>query len=291
MPESLGSGLRRNDEEMAFHPSHKNVSLLAMSAFLVALSFLTVFPSTLSKSPTTGEISASRAFFPLVGLLLGLLLFGLERAASLVFPPFLTAALLIVVPAVVTRGLHLDGFMDVCDGLFGGYTPERRLEIMRDSHVGSFAVAGAIGLLLLKYGALASLLTLVAPGREWVLLLFPVLSRWSMVVALSAFPYVRTQGLGSPYHRGSARMATAGAAITVVGIALLAGGPGGAVMLAVASALAWLLGWGMARMLGGLTGDTYGAINEITEVVSLVAAVALLPYGLIEPLPQLLRYL
>ena len=261
-----------------------------VSAFLVALSFLTVFPFTLSKSPTPGEISASRAFFPLVGLLVGLLLLGLERAASLAFPPFLTAALVVVVLAIVTRGLHLDGFMDVCDGLFGGYTPERRLEIMRDSHVGSFAVAGAIGLLLLKYGALVSLLTLAAPGKEWVLLLFPALSRWSMVVALTAFPYVRSQGLGSPYHRGGARLATAGAAFTAVVVVALVGSAGGAVLLLGVSALAWLLGWAMARMLGGLTGDTYGATNEITEVVSLVAAVALLPYGWIEPLPQSLRY-
>ena len=253
----------------------------------MALSFLTICPATLRKSPTQGEISASRAFFPLVGLLLGLLLVGLERGASEIFPPFLTAAMLLAVLAIVTRALHLDGFMDVCDGLFGGYTPERRLEIMRDSHVGAFAVVGAVGLLLLKYGALVALLTTPVPGKEWALLLFPALSRWSMVVALSAFPYVRSQGLGSPYHRGTAYLSTGGAAIAVVVIAVLAGGVAGAALLVGVSALAWLLAWGMARMLGGLTGDTYGAINEITEVAVLMVAVALLPTGWLQPLAWL----
>ena len=97
---------------------------------------------------------------------MGLLLVGIEKGASEVFPVPLTAALLLIVLAAVTRGLHLDGFMDVCDGLFGGYTPERRLEIMRDSHVGAFAVVGAVSLLILKYGALYSLLSLSVPGKE-----------------------------------------------------------------------------------------------------------------------------
>ena len=210
---------------------------------------------------------------------MGLLLAGLEGGAS-------QAAL-----AIVTRGLHLDGFMDVCDGLFGGYNPERRLEIMRDSYVGAFAVVGAVSLLLLKYGALVSLLTLDAPGKGWVLLLFPALSRWSMVIALGAFPYARRQGLGSSYHQGTARLATAGAALTVVVIAALAGGIGGGALLAGVSALAWLLGRVMSRMLGGLTGDTYGAVNEITEAVTLAAAVALLPTGLLGPMTRLLGFI
>jgi adenosylcobinamide-GDP ribazoletransferase len=252
----------------------------------VALSFLTVFPATWNRTPTQREISNSRAYYPMIGLLLGLLLVGVERGAREVFPVYLTAALLLVFLVVMTRGLHLDGFMDVCDGLFGGYTRERRLEIMRDSHVGAFAVIGAASLLLLKYGALVSLLTLRIPGKEWALLLFPTLSRWAMVVLLGAFPYARRQGLGSPFHQGKAWLATAIAAIVAVAASVLLGGIGGAGILVGVSILAWLLGLVVSRMLGGLTGDTYGTTNELAEVAVLIVAVALLPFGWIKPLFQ-----
>jgi adenosylcobinamide-GDP ribazoletransferase len=221
--------------------------------------------------------------------LLGALLVGVERGAREVFPEHLTAALLLVVLVAATRGLHLDGFMDVCDGLFGGYTAERRLEIMRDSHVGAFAVVGATSLLVLKYGALVSILTLSVSGKEWALLLFPVLSRWAMVIQIGAFPYVRRPGLGSPFQQSSAKAATSVAATISVVASVLLGGLGGAGLLIGLSLLAWLLGLGMSRLLGGLTGDTYGATNEIIEAVGLAAAVALLPYGLIQPLWQLFR--
>lgn len=259
---------------------------------MVALSFLTVLPATRNRIPTPREISNSRAYYPAVGLLFGLLLIGLERGCREVFPISLTAAVLLVALIVATRGLHLDGLMDVCDGLFGGYTRERRLEIMRDSRVGAFGVAGAAGVLLLKYGALLSLLYVSQPGAgssalKWPLLLFPMLSRWSMVVALAAFPYVRSQGLASPFHQGSAKWATSAAAASAAVASVLLGGAGGAAIFAGVSVLAWLMGRAMAGMLGGLTGDTYGATNELAEAAVLMAAVAALPHGWVEPLPLL----
>jgi adenosylcobinamide-GDP ribazoletransferase len=213
---------------------------------------------------------------------------GVERGAREIFPVYLAAALLLVALVIATRGLHLDGLMDVCDGLFGGYSSERRLEIMRDSHVGAFAVVGVTSLLILKYGSLVSLLTLRAPGKEWALLLFPMFSRWSMVVLLGAFPYIRTQGLGAPFHRGGAKVATFFAALTAIVGSILLGGFGGLGLLVGLSLLAWLSGLGMSRMLGGLTGDTYGAANEIVEVVGLMAAVALLTQEWMRPLWQLI---
>jgi adenosylcobinamide-GDP ribazoletransferase len=218
----------------------------------------------------------------------GLLMLGLERGGREIFPVYLTAAVLVAALVVVTRGLHLDGLMDTCDGLFGGFSRERRLEIMRDSQVGAFGIAGAAGVLLLKYGALVSLLTLPDPGRQVSLLLFPMLSRWAMVLALGTFPYVWSLGLGSPFHQGGARGAAVVAAATAVGSAIILGGFGGAGMLVGASVLAWMTGRYLAGMLGGLTGDTYGAINEVVEAVALMAAVALVPHGWIEPLLELL---
>lgn len=261
-----------------------------LTPFLVALSFLTVFPGVGKRPISQRQISNSRAFYPLVGLLLGLALVGLERGFRELFPVYLTAALLLVFLVIVTRGLHLDGFMDICDGLFGGYTPERRLEIMKDSHAGAFAVAGAVSLLILKYAALLSLLAIEHKGRESALLLFPVVSRWSMALLIRAFPYVRQQGLGAPFQQGHVKIATAFAAFTALVIAILAGSSVGVAILLGGSLLAWLVGWKMSRMLGGgLVGDCYGATNEIIEVASLIALVALLPHGWVETLPQWLE--
>ncbi len=264
---------------------------MLLRSFLAALTFLTLVPAGGSRMFTQREISVSRGFYPLVGLLIGLLLVALEWGASELFRPALTAApltaaVLLVALLVITRGLHFDGFMDVCDGLFGAYTRERRLEIMRDSHVGSFAVAGGTALLILKYGALVSLLSIPGAGKAWALLAFPMLSRWSMVILLQAFPYVREVGLGSPFHAegGKPWIAAGFALLVTAGVSIIFGGIGGAAIMIGVSLLAVLLGWTMTRILGGLTGDIYGATNELAEATVLIAAVALLPYGLLKPL-------
>ena len=271
---------------------------------LAALTFLTVFPISIIPgakqwTPTRQELSNSRAYYPAVGLLLGLMLVSLERCCSEVFPDYLSAAVLLVSLIVVNRGLHLDGLMDTCDGIFGGFTPERRLEIMRDSQVGAFGVAGAAGVLILKYGALVSLLGLSGSGVpdsgiQWPLLIFPMLSRWSMVVALGAFPYVRSQGLGSPFHQsgklrqGGILWPTAAAGITAIAASVLLGSIAGVGMLVGASLIAWVLGRSVAAKLGGLTGDSYGAINEVTEMLALMAVVAIASHGWVEPLTSFL---
>ena len=279
-----------------------------------AVGFLTVLPIGRSISPDqpSGQraVSNSRAFFPFVGLLLGLVLVIVEFAVALVFPLYLTAGVLLVVMVLATRGLHLDGLMDVCDGLFGGYTKERRLEIMKDPHVGAFGVVAGSMLILLKFAALLSLLdprfsagapggwtgyaalsTLALPsqpGKVLALLLFPTLSRWAMVVCLGAFPYVRQQGLGSPFHQGNAKLATLVAALTALAASLVLGGFGGLGLLAGVTLLALAAGWIMTRAFGGLTGDCYGAVNEISEVAVLAGAVALAHQGWVTPIVFLL---
>lgn len=221
--------------------------------------------------------------------MIGLVLVGVEEGSSRVFSEPLTAAFLVAVMIVVTRGLHLDGLMDVFDGVFGGFTPERRLEIMRDSRVGAFGVIGAIAVLLLKYGALVSLLMLPQPGKEWALFLFPTLSRWTMVVLLGAFPYVRTQGLGSPFHGTGIKIATTIAGISALAASVLLGGFAGLGLFFGVTVVAWLMGWAISKTLGGLTGDAYGATNEIIETVVLIVAIALATQEWLEPLLDLLR--
>lgn len=252
------------------------------------MTFLTIVPISRNLDCGPRDISNSRAFYPLVGLVIGLLLVGVEEGSSRIFSEPLTAAFLVATMVIMTRALHLDGLMDVCDGVFGGYTPERRLEIMRDSRVGAFGVVGGVTVLLLKYGALVALLGISEPGKEWALLLFPALSRWTMVVLLGAFPYVRTQGLGSPFHQGGIRIATIFAGLSALAASFLLGGFAGLGLFFGVVPLAWFLGWAMAKALGGLSGDTYGATNEVIETTVIIVATALAAQSWLEPLPDLL---
>jgi adenosylcobinamide-GDP ribazoletransferase len=213
------------------------------------------------------------AYFPLVGLLLALLLYLLQRVCEwLCFPTLALAALLVVALVILTGGLHLDGLMDSCDGLLGGRTTERRLEIMRDSRVGSFGVLGGICVLLLKFALLASI-----NSRLLTLALFIILpcTRWAMVLALRLFPSARPTGLGATFRRSvtTPRLVFAGTVSLLA--ALLAGHLVGGLLWLVAMLVAALLGLWITRLIGGLTGDSYGAIAEITEVVLLVLLVAM----------------
>ena len=245
--------------------------------FLVALSFLTLLPVGVA-DPTDAEISRSRGWYPVVGLLYGLLLVALVALFALIPPAFvhtmLAAALLVAILALVNRFLHLDGLMDFCDAMWGGRTVERRLEIMRDSRVGSFAVAGCFCVLLIKFAALVNLSVSLAFVAS--LVAFPVISRWSMAMLLTAFPYGRQEGIGSAFFAGRRPwLATALALLTALAVCWLALGPVGVAVLAASSGLALALGWWTARRLGGgLTGDCYGATNEIVEAFSLACFAA-----------------
>ncbi|MDE2786407.1 MAG: adenosylcobinamide-GDP ribazoletransferase [Chloroflexota bacterium] len=248
---------------------------------LVALSFLTLLPVGVA-NPTDAEISRSRGWYPFVGLLYGLVLVILVIVLGSLpdaFPrPLLTAALILTALALLNRFLHLDGLMDFCDAMWGGRTVERRLEIMRDSRVGSFAVAGCFCVLLIKFAALSSLVMTQAVAV--VLLSFPIISRWSMTLLLTAFPYGRQQGIGSAFFAGGRPwLATALALLSTAAVCWLCLGVVGVSVLAASSLLALALGfWAARRLGGGLTGDCYGATNEIVEAFSLACFVAWLGF-------------
>ena len=233
--------------------------------FVAALQFLTIFPVRLKVS--ANALRRSIAYFPLVGMLIGGILYGLDRLFTLAFPMILVNILLIIALAAMTRALHLDGFIDTCDGLAGGHSPEERLKIMRDSRVGGFGVIGGSLLILLQYIALT-----VVPDehRMAALLLMPTIARWTMVCAMFAFPYAREQGLGKIFQEGTKwpwlAVATVITLASCLGLMWLNGLAVMAAALVIAAPVAtWLSG-----KLRGLTGDTYGAINEIVEVSVLI---------------------
>ena len=255
-----------------------------MKGLRSAIAFLTILP--LGPRNAAEDFPAARAWFPLVGLLLGSLLAGadllLHAAFPLLsadsappdrrFPPLLAAALLMAALALLTRALHLDGFMDTCDALLGGYERRRRLEILRDPRVGAFAVVGLTSLLLLKVTALAAL---PQAGRHSVLLLFPCLARWGMLLAMELFPYIRREGLGTAFFGNRGRRPLIGGLCLALAASIGLAGVTGLLLLALASGVSWAVGYWAARALGGLTGDIYGAVNETAEASVLVVAAVL----------------
>ena len=235
----------------------------------LAVGFLTLFPL----SPgAVAQMGPSRAYFPLVGLALGGILAGLDFAAWQVLPTPVAGALLVAALLVLTRSIHTEGFLDACDGLLGGYSREKRLEILRDTHVGAFAVVGGVSLLLLKW----TLLTGVPDGiRVGLLAAFPCLSRLGMVSTMAAFAYVRKEGLGTAFQDGTSRWQVVFGLATAAAAGGLLLGPAGLLLLGAAIAVSLGLGWWVSLMLGGMTGDTYGAVNELAEVTVLLSGIIL----------------
>jgi adenosylcobinamide-GDP ribazoletransferase len=239
-------------------------------AFRLAVQFLTIVPVPGGEAPTPAQFGRAVAFFPVVGLLLGLFALLVDSLASLVWPSGVSTALTMAGLVVITGALHLDGLLDTCDGLFL-WKPERRLEVMRDSRVGGFAVAGGLTLYLVKFAALASA---VGPARAAALTLAPTLGRLGIVLALVSFPYVRTTGLGNSFKDNAQRWSLlVGAGVGLAAAAWF--GPAGLGALVAAFIAAYALGALVTRRLGGLTGDTYGFICEGVETATFLVVAAL----------------
>jgi adenosylcobinamide-GDP ribazoletransferase len=238
-----------------------------VKALLLAVQFLTCLPVRLKSAPRPVDWGRSALAYPLVGLLIGLLLAGLQHLLGHA-DPLLQAALLTAAWALITGGLHLDGLADSADAWVGGHgDSERTLEIMKDPRCGPAGVSTLALTLLLKFAALA---VLVKAGAWPVLLLAPVLGRSALVVLLLTTPYVRAGGMGSAISAHLPRVAAV-LALLLVAVGALLAGQAGAQALVTALAAWSILRWMMKRRLGGMTGDTLGAAVELTEVAVLVA--------------------
>lgn len=233
-----------------------------MTGLLLAIQFLTRIPLPVRLDLPTASIGTSMRWFPLVGgcigVLAALLDLGLTPFAGVEVRSILVVALL----AGITGGLHLDGLMDSCDGLLAFTSRERRLEIMSDSRVGSFAVIGLATTLLLKYAAIVALPPALRPMGFMAM---GALSRWAMVPAAVLWPAARTEGLGYLYKQSAGPVeivwATALAALAVVPLHAA-----GAALLVVAFVVAAVVARYATAKIGGLTGDVYGAISEAVEI-------------------------
>ncbi len=247
------------------------VEIVAATRFLSVLP-LPGPPNRFETSGTTDQtLHLGSAYFPFVGFLLATVLYLVQLLFGFVLPRLALAAVLVVALVLLTGGLHLDGLMDTCDGLFGGRTRERRLEIMRDSRVGSFGVLGGICILLLKFALFASM------GSHVLSLTFFIVlpcTRWAMVLALRVFPSARPGGLGATFRQSVTLPKLIIAAATAFLLALFVGQGVGVLAWCVATGIALLFGVWVTRQIGGLTGDIYGAIAECSEIVVLLVLVS-----------------
>jgi len=261
-----------------------------VNRFLAALQFLTIISIPWRREAKVEEVGRSTGYFPVIGLIIGLILAGLNGLnwllglflpSDLFLPSAVVNVLLIVAMVVISGALHLDGFVDTCDGIAGHKTVEDRWKVMRDSRVGGFGIVGVVLLLLLKY---VSLNSIPGPLMMMTLVLMPVLSRWAMVYAIFTYPYAKPSGLGKAFKQGTSwprfTMATI---ITVVVVAILA--LRFSLALLFLMFVIWIITVVMAAYLkskfSGLTGDNYGAINEVAEVAVLILINLLVQVGLI----------
>jgi adenosylcobinamide-GDP ribazoletransferase len=233
----------------------------------VAFAFLTRLPVGTGKAEDS-DVGHAIAFFPVVGLVLGVALVAAAWLAG-TLPPTLTAVGLVALLAAATGGLHLDGLADVFDGLGGSHGDrERMLAIMRDSRIGAH---GALALVLVVL-AKAFALTAILQHRElWPVLLFPAVARWAVVPLIVGFPYMREVGLGRTFNDRGSAAEVAWATVFIVSMLLWAGSR---TLVPAVAAFAVALGFAvwMRRRLGGLTGDAYGAAIELAEVAFLAVA-------------------
>ncbi|WLH14094.1 adenosylcobinamide-GDP ribazoletransferase [Pseudomonas hefeiensis] len=241
-----------------------------MLAFWIALQFLSSLPVRLPGMPEPAQLGRSLLFYPLVGLLFGGLLWGLD-ALLLGTPLLLHGALLLTAWVLLSGGLHLDGLADSADAWLGGFGDrERTLLIMKDPRSGPIAVITLMLVLLLKFSAL---LALIEQRQTLALIIVPMLGRGALLGLFLTTPYVRAGGLGQALADHLPRQTGWQVLLAcAVGGVLVAGWVG---VSALVIALAVFIGLRqmMLRRLGGCTGDTAGALLELLEMAVLVGLV------------------
>lgn len=250
---------------------------------LYALRFLTVLPIPWKRNERLSDVARSAGLFPAVGVFVAIAVWVAGFAFSLGFGFVVTRIAAVVAWIAVTGGLHLDGLADTADGALGGSSPEKRLEIMRDSRIGTFGVLAVVSVILLKLGFLLEISPPRLPGS---VLLAAVVARICQVVLIFAFPSARPDGLGAFFKEHLKPVDLVGAVLLGIALAWVSGGVRAVAIGVGAVAVALLLGSCLASRLDGLSGDVYGGISEIVEAGILGAAVVVPVSSVLERLPS-----
>lgn len=233
--------------------------------FYAALLFLTRIPLP-QVELDENKIASSLPFFPLAGAVIGGILTLIHILGQRILPDQVVAGITVVISIIITGGMHLDGFADTMDGLFCFGDRENKLTVMKDSRTGAYGVIGLILVILLKYLLISSLSKAhLIPA----LISFPIISRWMMTFAIVFYPYAREKGLGKAFA-GQKLSAFILASITTILINYITVGLEGLIVVLGVFVAGFLFIQYLLRQLGGMTGDTYGAINEFCEIMALL---------------------
>jgi adenosylcobinamide-GDP ribazoletransferase len=255
-------------------------------ACIAAFQFLTRFPLPVKMDYADKLFRRSVVFYPFVGAVIGLIITLAGAVLREWLPSFPTSVILLSLWIAITGALHLDGLMDTADGVLSHRPREQMLEIMKDSRVGAMGVIVCVLYMLLK---LSFIMELVDGSWRFAAVFFfctPIWSRWFMGVAIVRWPYARagSTGLGTFFRNVRWRHIVGSSLIAYLLTlgALWIFGFGGLELFyysigfpAVSGLLGWCVAHYLVRKLGGLTGDTYGALNELLEMFLLFGALIL----------------
>lgn len=233
--------------------------------FLSAIQLLTIIPLRISFD--RDQVEKSVLYFVPVGFLIGAILLGSHWILKSYLHPAVLSSFLLVIWVFITGAIHLDGFIDTMDGLYAGRTKEERLKIMHDTKIGSIGVVSVIILLLMKFSLLYSINSL----NIWqALLITPAWSRWGMVLMCCLFPYAKEEGKGRIFVEGVRKWYILPQGIVVLVCSLFLLGWETFYILILLSLFIYFFGLLLKKKIGGITGDTIGAVNEIGEVLPLL---------------------
>ena len=241
---------------------------------LTAIQFLTVIPFPKSFTGGEKELEKCMPFFPVVGLLIGIIIAAFDHVMGFIFPPLPASVMTVIAMTAISGGLHMDGLADTADGFFSARPRERVLEIMRDSRTGVMGVLAVVFVIVLKVSVLISLFPPLRPG---IIVLMPLAGRCSFVVMMTALPYVRREGgLATAFGVGKSWLNVLWTSAFLLAAGWLAGHWMGLAASFSALLMAAMFSVYCFRKIGGYTGDTLGAGCEITEIIPAIAALALM---------------
>lgn len=239
-----------------------------VKGFLLALQFLTIIPFGAKSEAYKNNLPQVVVYFPLIGLLLGTILVGVNKLLSLIpLGQFPTNVVLITLLIILTGALHLDGLADTFDALLSRKNKFEMLKIMRDSHIGTMGALSLICIILLKLSFLSAL---GSQAKNVSLILMCLLSRYSLVLAMFSFPYIREEGKAKAFvAEMNMRTFSLATVISLFCVFVLLGLKGLITFIMVVL-FAIFVGRFITKKIGGITGDILGAINELTEAFVLL---------------------
>ena len=247
--------------------------------FITALQFLTIFRIKKDHEVDEAGLARSMVYFPFVGFVIGIVLVYTDKALLWLFPDTIANIFVLLMSVLVTRALHVDGLADSVDGIMGGHDHESRLAIMKDSRIGTAGVLAILFVFLIKYLCLNNLFE---EYKTAALLTAPAFSRWAQMLMMFKSEYGRDEGMGKAFvgHVRSGGLVAASVVSLGISAFVIINEPR-TIILAVGIPVAvvcftLLWRWFVVRKVGGVTGDSIGAVSEMTEALTLLLFVSLL---------------